>query len=91
VVPDRVRFRYEELRTVFLEGGGNDDNGYKDSFLFLGMYGLFGNNGERAYVVEVCQAPSQRWSGRTDPGALLLREAFMQILGRGHRRGSCHS
>jgi len=59
--------------------------------MLFGMYGLFGDNQRRAYVVEVYQAPSPRWSGRMDPGSLVLQEAFMQVMSIDHLPGSYHS
>jgi hypothetical protein len=31
-------------------------------------------------VVEVYQAPRLRWCGKRDPGCLVLREAFIQLI-----------
>lgn len=80
LVTDLPRLRYEELRTAFLEGGDCERNGYWESFRLFGIYGLFENNHHRPYVVEVYQAPPLRWYGRADPGSLVLREAFKQLI-----------
>jgi hypothetical protein len=31
-------------------------------------------------VVEVSQAPRLRWCGKRDPGSLVLREVFIQLI-----------
>lgn len=79
-VTDLPRLRYEELRTAFFEGGHWEGNGYWESFRLFGIYGLFENNHHKSYVVEVYQAPRLRWCGKTDPGSLVLREVFIQLI-----------
>ena len=51
-----------------------------ESFRLFGIYGLFENNHHRSYVVEVYQVPPLRWYGKTDPGSLVLREVFIQLI-----------
>jgi hypothetical protein len=80
LVADLPRLRYEQLRTAFFEGGDWERNGYWESFRLFGIYGLFQNNHHNSYVVEVSQAPRLRWCGTTDPGSLVLREVFIQLI-----------
>lgn len=77
---DLPRLRYEQLRTAFFEGGQCERNGYWESFRLFGIYGLFENNHHKSYAVEVYQAPPPRWCGRRDPGCLVLREVFIQLI-----------
>lgn len=80
LVTDLPRLRYEQLRTIFFKGGDCQRNGYWDNFRLFGIYGLFENNHHRSYVVEVYQTPPLRWCGKRDPGCLVLREAFIQLI-----------
>lgn len=80
LVMDLPRLRYEQLRTAFFEGGHCEPNGYWESFRLFGIYGLFENNRHKSYVVEVYQAPPPRWCGKRDPGSLVLREVFIQLI-----------
>lgn len=80
LVTDLPGLRYEQLRTAFFEGGHWERNGYWESFRLFGIYGLFENNHHKSYVVEVYQAPRLRWCGTTDPGSLVLREVFIQLI-----------
>ena len=80
LVTDLPGLRYEQLRTAFFEGGDWERHGYWESFRLFGIYGLFENNHHKSYVVEVSQAPRLRWSGKRDPGSLVLREVFIQLI-----------
>ena len=80
LVTDLPRLRYEQLRAAFFEGGHWEGNGYWESFRLFGLYGLFENNHHKSYVVEVSQAPRLRWCGKRDPGSLVLREVFIQLI-----------
>lgn len=80
MVTDLPRLRYEKLRTAFFEASQCEQNSYWESFRLFGIYGLFENNHNGLYVVEVYQAPPPRWCGATDPSSLFLREAFIQLI-----------
>ncbi len=74
---DQGRERYEALRRSYVQSGCQGRGELWERFSKLGLYGLIrSSEAEASYVVEVYEAPTPRWCGRTEPEERALEVAY---------------
>lgn len=73
---DAPRERYEVLRDCFLGGVSMAQKGALADFVALGFWSLLCCRAAGGYVIEVCEAPVPRWSGKRDPRLDTLRHVY---------------
>jgi hypothetical protein len=76
---DPPRTRYEALRRNYLLEIPEEDSCKWVRFGLFGLSGLLQPTLSRPYILEVHQANSPRWCGRTDPQEKTLLEVFKQL------------